>query len=126
MRRCSRSAARSAASIRRSASNISTHLDAAAARRGEIVAAVEKEDARLAKLPLAGGVFAEPDGGAKLEFRSNKRVYITMFRDQTMEGEYEEDGDRVIIRTPRNNDVLKRDGAWLRGGGLNVKRQPDK
>lgn len=104
----------------------SRYLDAASKRREEIVAAVAKEDARLAKLPLQGAVFIDPGAGAKLEFSDRTRVYITMFRDQTVEGEYEADGDKIIIRTPRSNDVFKRDGAWLRGAMLNLKRQPER
>lgn len=102
------------------------YLDAASKRREELVAAVAKENARLAKLPLQGAVYAEPRGGAKLEFRSKTRVYISMLDDLTVEGEYEVDGDRVIIRTPRSNDVFRRDGAWLRNAMLNLRRQPDK
>lgn len=104
----------------------SRYLEAATKRREAIVAAIAKEDARLAKLPLVGAVFADKDAGAKLEFRNKTRVYITVLQDQTAEGEYEVDGDKVIIRTPRSNDVFKRDGAWLRGAMLNLKRQPEK
>lgn len=104
----------------------SKYLDTAAKRREEIVAAVAKENARLAKLPLSGAVFADPDGGAKLEFRSRTKVYLTLARDMTTEGSYEVDGDRLVIRTPRDNIVMKRDGAWLRGGGMDLRRQAEK
>lgn len=102
------------------------YQDAIQKRRAELVAAVEKENARLVKLPLLGAVYADPRGGAKIEFRNKTRVYITMFGDMTVEGEYEVDGDRVIIRTPRSNDVFKREGAWLRNAMLNLRRVPEK
>jgi hypothetical protein len=102
------------------------YQDAIQKRRVELVAAVEKENARLVKLPLQGAVYADPRGGAKIEFRNKTRVYITMFGDMTVEGEYEVDGDRVIIRTPRSNDVFKREGAWLRNAMLNLRRMPEK
>jgi hypothetical protein len=104
----------------------SRYLDAVQKRRAELVAAVEKENARLAKLPLLGAVYADPSAGAKIEFRNKTRVYITMFGDMTVEGEYEVDGERVIIRTPRSNDVFKREGAWLRGAMLNLRRVAEK
>jgi hypothetical protein len=102
------------------------YVEAAAKRRGEIVAAVQKEEARLAKLPMTGAVFMDPQVGAKLEFRNKTRVYVTVFRDQTSEGEYEIDDNKIIVRLPGNNTVFNRDGAWLRGGGLNLKRQAEK
>lgn len=42
----------------------------------------------------------------------------------TVEGEYEVDGDRVIIRTTRSNDVFKREGAWLRNAMSRAARWP--
>ena len=104
----------------------SRYLDAAQKRREELVEAVAKENARLAKLPLEGAVYADSGAGAKLEFRARKRVYITMLNMHTVEGEYEVDGDRVIIRTPGSNDVFSRDGGWLRNAMLRLRRQPDK
>ncbi len=105
----------------------SQYLDAASKRRAEIVEAVQKEDARLAKLPLSGAVFAEPGGdGAKLEFRSGSKVYVTVFKDQTIAADYETDGDKVIVKLPGGNQVLTRDGAWIKGSGMNLKRQTAK
>lgn len=101
------------------------YVEAAAERRAEIVAAVEKEDARLAKLPLSGGVFTDRETGAKLEFRDRSRVYLTIF-NETTEAQYEVDGDRVIIRMPTANQVFTRQGAWIRGSDLNFKRQAEK
>jgi len=99
--------------------------EAVGKRRKEIVAAVEKENAKLARLPLAGGVYVDPETGAKLEFRNRSRAYLTMF-NETKEGEYEVDGDRVIFRLPTTNIVFTRQGAWIRGGGASLKRQSDK
>lgn len=101
------------------------YVEAAAERRAEIVAAVEKEDARLAKLPLSGGVFTDRESGAKLEFRDRSRVYLTIF-NETTEAQYEVDGDRVIIRMPTANQVFTRQGVWIRGSDLNFKRQAEK
>lgn len=101
------------------------YVEAAAQRREEIVRAVEKENARLAKLPLSGSIFVDRETQAKLEFRNRSRLYLTMF-DQTVEAEYGVDGDRVIIRLPNGNQVFTRQGAWIRGQDLNFKRQTDK
>jgi hypothetical protein len=87
---------------------------------------VAKDNARLAKLPLEGAVYADPGAGAKLEFRPRKRVYITMLNLHTVEGEYEVDGERVIIRTPSSNEVFTREGGWLRNPMLRLRRLPEK
>ncbi|MCP5366119.1 MAG: hypothetical protein H6907_08565 [Hyphomicrobiales bacterium] len=94
---------------------------AAAGRREEIAAAVAREEERLAALPLEGGVFADGHGN-KFEFRDNDRVYMTMGGQVTMEAGYEVDGDRVILRGPQANVVMTRDGAWLTGNGLKLRR----
>jgi hypothetical protein len=64
-----------------------------------------------------------------LEFRDRKRVYVTNPAGM-VEGTYEVDGDRVIVRIPNSNFVLKREGSWLRGGSgmmaMDFRRQPDK
>ncbi len=41
-----------------------------------------------------------------------------------MEGEFEEDGDRVIVRLPQGHMVFTRSGAWLKGNTMEMKRQP--
>ncbi len=87
-----------------------------------IEAAVEREHARLAALPLPGAVFAQ-SRGPRFEFRDDSRVYMVMSKEVTVEGEYEEDGDRLIIRTPQGNMVMNRDGIWLKGYGMELKRQ---
>ncbi|HEX9835721.1 MAG TPA: hypothetical protein VGB90_02645 [Alphaproteobacteria bacterium] len=101
------------------------YTEAASERREEIVAAVKKEDARLARLSLPGGIFVDPRAGAKLEFRNRSRLYLTIF-NQTSEAEYEVDGDRVIIRMPTGNQVFTKEGPWIKGQGLAFKRQSDR
>ena len=76
-------------------------------------------------MPLPGAVFVDRDIDAKLEFRNASRLYMTVF-NQTTEAEYELDGDRLIIRLPTGNQVLTRQGAWIRGADLNFKRQAKK
>ena len=100
------------------------YTEAAAARRAEIAKAVEQADARLAKLPLPGGIFVDRNGRAKFEFRERNRVYVTLF-DEVMEAGYDVDGDRVIVRLPGTNQVYTRQGAWIRGNGLDLKRQAE-
>ncbi len=102
------------------------YVDAAAKRRGDIVAAVQKEDARLAKLPMTGAVFMDPQVGAKLEFRNKTRVYVRCCAIRLRRASTRSMDNKVIIRLPGNNTVFNRDGAWLRGGGLNLKRQAEK
>jgi hypothetical protein len=102
------------------------YVEAATKSREKIIAAVKKEDERLAKLPLkSGAVFVDREVGAKLEFRDKNRVYMTVF-NQTMEAEYEVDGDRVVIRQPSGNHVFTREGPYIRGMDLNFKRQAAK
>lgn len=94
-------------------------------RQAALTEAVVKENTRLAALPLAGGVFAEHKG-PRFEFSEKKeRVYMHMAGDVTVAGEYETDGDKVILKFPQANMVFQRDGAWLKGNGLELKRQPD-
>lgn len=81
----------------------------------------------LADMPATeeGAVFVDRQFGAKLEFRDKNRVYMTVF-NQTMEAEYEVDGDRVVIRQPTGNHVFTRKGPYIRGMDLNFKRQAAK
>jgi hypothetical protein len=101
------------------------YTEVASKRREEIVAAVQKEDARLARLSLPGGVFVDRQSGAKIEFRNRSRLYLTIF-NQMSEAEYEVDGDRIIIRMPNGNQVFMKEGPWIKGQGLAFKRQSDK
>jgi hypothetical protein len=105
------------------------YLDTAAKRREEIVTGVANENARLAKLPLAGSVYVDEALGTRIEFRDRTRVYIAFGADKSESpGEYRVDGDRVIIRSVGAgfDDVLRREGAWLRGHGYNLRRQTAK
>jgi hypothetical protein len=99
------------------------YTEAATKRREEIAATVKKEEARLAKLPLIGAVYTDPEWSARLEFRDRARVYtaIPSFADCAMvasgniaqgtrdlkcelknvplvQSTYEVDGEKVIIR----------------------------
>jgi len=98
------------------------YVEAAAVRRTQIVEAVEEADARLAKLPLPGGIFVDRNARAKFEFRERNRVYVTLF-DEVMEAGYDVDGNRVIVRLPGSNQVYTRQGVWICGNGLDLKRQ---
>ena len=59
---------------------------------------------------------------AKFEFRERNRVYVTLF-DEVMEAGYDVDGNRVIVRLPGSNQVYTRQGVWICGNGLDLKRQ---
>ena len=47
-----------------------------------------------------------------------------MAGDVTVAGEYEQDGDKVIIKLPQASMVFRRDGPWLKGNGMELKRMP--
>jgi len=98
------------------------YQSAVAERRASIEAAVAREEARLARLPLEGAVFADRHGN-KFEFRDGDRVYITFGGQVTHEAKYEEDGARVVLRTPQANMVMTRDGAWLKGNSFKLRRR---
>jgi len=100
------------------------YAEVTAERRSVIAAAVEREEARLASLPLPGAVFVD-SAGPRFEFRDDTRVYLTLTEEVTVEAEYEVDGDRIVFRTPQGNMVLSREGAWLKGHGLELKRQAE-
>jgi len=69
------------------------------------------------------GTFADDDGIGSLDFQNDGRVYITML-DMTVVGEYEIDGDQVIIHGPRGAQVFVRQGESLRSGlGMTFVRQ---
>jgi len=61
------------------------------------------------------GRYDESTGIGSMEFRDNGRVYITM-RDLTIVGEYNIDGDHIIINGPRGSQVYTRNGEALVGG----------
>lgn len=61
------------------------------------------------------GTWKEAEGDDKVEFRSGGRMYLTIM-GSTVAGQYETDGDRVILRTNNQAIVLVRDGDTLQGG----------
>lgn len=61
------------------------------------------------------GTWKEAEGEDKVEFRSGGRMYLTIM-GSTVAGQYETDGDRVILRTNNQAIVLVRDGDTLQGG----------
>lgn len=75
----------------------------------------------VAALTLGGcsdrmiGTYEDDAGIGSLEFQDDGRVYVTML-EMTVVGEYEVDGDRIIIHGPRGAQVLTRDGEALLGG----------
>jgi hypothetical protein len=99
------------------------YLKASRQRFQELEEGVEDEQLRLAKLPLRNSVFVQQHGPT-FEFRKKQRVYMS-YGGNTIEGEYEEDDDRVIVRFPDSNMVFTRDGGWLRGNGMDLKRKMD-
>lgn len=65
------------------------------------------------------GRYDEESGVGSLEFQGDGTVYVTAL-GATVEGDYELDGDRVIIAGPNGNQILIRRGDRLEGGlGLN-------
>lgn len=62
------------------------------------------------------GTYEDPDGQAKLEFRDRNRVYFT-FMGTTVRGEYEIDGDRIIITGNGASHVLTRSDDTIEGFG---------
>ncbi|WP_119420968.1 hypothetical protein [Desertibaculum subflavum] len=89
----------------------------AAARRADMLAAVEKEEKRLEAKALPGQSFATPNGMLKIEFRDRSRAYVTAPTGDMVEANWEQDGKRVIVRVPNSNMVLERQGGNLVGGG---------
>jgi hypothetical protein len=69
------------------------------------------------------GTYKDDAGIGSLEFQDDGTVYVTML-DMTVVGEYEIDGDRIIIRGPRGAQVLTRNGESLTSGpGMTFLRQ---
>jgi hypothetical protein len=120
------------------------YTEASTKRHDEIAAAVKKEDARLAKLPLVGAVYTDPEWSARLEFRDRTRVYaaIPSFQDCQMvasgditkgprdlkceiknvplvQSTYEVDGDKVIIRLANPDAIrgIEANYVFVRQGG---------
>ena len=61
------------------------------------------------------GTYEEENGLGTLDFREDGTVYVSVL-GVTVAGEYELDGERVIIAGPNGEQVLTRDGNRLEGG----------
>lgn len=61
------------------------------------------------------GTFEEESGLGQLEFQDDGTVYVSLL-GVTVAGEYELDGEHVILRGPNGTQVLTRNGARLVGG----------
>lgn len=89
---------------------------ARSARRGRCAQVVV-----LLVLVLAGcskgmaGVYQEVDGVNVIEFRTNGVCYLTAF-GSTNKGEYEIDGERVMLKFASGTIVLTKHGDRLDGG----------
>ncbi len=66
--------------------------------------------------PGLSGTYTSDDGLGSLEFRQRGRVYVT-FAGSTFAGEYELDGDRVIIAGPGGSHVCTRRDGSIEGFG---------
>ena len=67
--------------------------------------------------PGISGTYSSEDGLGSLEFRERGRVYVT-FGKSTLAGEYELDGDRVIIEGPGGLHVCTRKDDRIEGFGM--------
>jgi len=63
------------------------------------------------------GTYEEVGGKDTIEFRSGSTVYMSFF-GTTVAGEYEVDGDRVVLTFPDGSLVLTIKGDTLEGGPL--------
>ncbi len=61
------------------------------------------------------GTYEEESGVGRLDFQGDGKVYVS-FLGVTVAGEYELDGERVIIEGPNGSQVLMRNGDRLEGG----------
>lgn len=70
------------------------------------------------------GEFVDETGLTRYEFTGDGRVYMSVMGVETA-GEYEVDGDRIVLRGPHGSMVFSRDGDDLAGPmGLRLVRQP--
>lgn len=72
--------------------------------------------------PGMAGVWSSPDGLGSLEFRARGRVYVT-FGDSTYAGEYELDGNRVIIEGPGGAHVCTLQDDEIEGFGMTFEKR---
>lgn len=94
-------------------------------RRAAILQTIEKEEKRLAGRPLQGQRFADAQGVVRIEFRDRTRAYLVSPGGGTVEANWEQDGQRVVLRHPTVNTVLERQGATLVGAGTTLWPVPE-
>jgi hypothetical protein len=97
---------------------------AATARRATLAAAVAREEARLAALPLRGHTFAAANGTMKVLFRTRTAADVTLPDGTTIEVPWEQEAARVVLRLPTGALVLTRDGGTLAGGPVALRMLP--
>jgi len=66
------------------------------------------------------GTFEDAESRSSIEFKPDGQCYLTILGG-TVQGDYEIDGDKVIVRTNGQNMVLTRHGDQLEGGPLGMK-----
>jgi hypothetical protein len=60
------------------------------------------------------GSYEEESGLGRLEFQDDGTVYLSLL-GVTVAGEYELDGEHVIVKGPNGEQVLRRNGERLEG-----------
>lgn len=102
---------------------------AEAQRTRFLSAVVERRNAILAALteaergPLSGRAYADRGGSTRLEFEDDGRVFVSSAGSQTIVASYEEEGDtRVLVTLPQGTVVFTREGRWLVGGPVQLRR----
>ncbi|HEY9548400.1 MAG TPA: hypothetical protein VIR45_02775, partial [Kiloniellaceae bacterium] len=98
-------------------------LDAVVTKRNAILAAITEEQLG----PLDGRSYADRSGSTKLEFGDDGKAYFTQAGGQTIVAPYEEEDElRVLVTLPQATVVFTREGRWLVGGPLQLRRMDDK
>jgi hypothetical protein len=102
---------------------------AEAQRTRFLSAVVERRNAILAALteaelgPLSGRAYADRGGSTRLEFEDDGRVFVSSAGSQTIVASYEEEDDtRVLVTLPQGTVVFTREGRWLVGGPVQLRR----
>ena len=107
------------------------YLNALEVRKGEINAAITAESARLAALPLVGGVFEDKKIGVTLTFRNSTHAILAINSKSAgsatgnamYDVTWEQDGTMVILHgTPEGSPIFLRQGDALVGNGLDLVR----
>jgi len=107
------------------------YLKAIEGRKGKIGEAIKAESARLAALPLLGGVFEDKKVGVTLTFRSPTHAILEVnsangsnaTANAMYDVTWEKSGGMVILHgTPQGSPVFLRKGDALVGNGLDLVR----